>query len=270
MNFEAHDFEQDVINASHQIPVLVDFWAPWCGPCQILGPTLEKLAQQSAGKWKLAKWNVDEDPGPAQQFQVRGIPAVKLFIDGKVVAEFSGAMPEKQVEKWLEQHIPSEEVNEIDHAIDLLDGENPKKGLKLLERLAKQEPENAKVAFHLARALLFSDTSKANKYMNVAAADPIYTDDLKFLQRVIDLMELSKHPEKLEEKPVKHLFLEATKALRKRDIELALQKYIEVIIKDKSYFDEAAREVGVGIFFHLGPRHPITKKYRRRFDMALY
>ncbi len=98
-------FESEVIEKSKKVPILVDFWAPWCGPCRILGPSLEKIAKESKGKFILAKINVDENQTYAQAFEVMSIPSVKLFKNGIVVDGFIGASPEKVVKDWINERI---------------------------------------------------------------------------------------------------------------------------------------------------------------------
>jgi putative thioredoxin len=107
-------FHTEVVNASASQPVLVDFWAPWCGPCRALGPVLEQLADESGGKVKVVKVNTDENQDLAQQYQIRSIPAVKLFRGGRVVDEFVGAHPLARVRAFIEPHLPR--VSEGEHA----------------------------------------------------------------------------------------------------------------------------------------------------------
>src|SRR5512146_24625 len=116
MNHEVRDFEKDVIERSFTVPVVVDFWAEWCGPCKMLGPILERLESQSGGKWVLAKVDTDHNEDLAIRYGVRGIPNVKLFVEGKVANEFTGALPERMVVQWLEKALPDQGRKELERA----------------------------------------------------------------------------------------------------------------------------------------------------------
>ncbi|MCH8300958.1 MAG: thioredoxin [Candidatus Marinimicrobia bacterium] len=115
---ELIDFQSDVIEASKTTPVLVDFWAEWCGPCVQLSPTLEKLAEEAGDSWNLLKVNTESQPELAAEYGIRSIPNVKLFVNGEISGEFVGALPEEEIKRWLESNIPDQgNVEKIEETI---------------------------------------------------------------------------------------------------------------------------------------------------------
>ncbi len=259
------DFQQQVLERSYEIPVVVDFWAPWCGPCRILGPVIEQLAGEQSGRWELVKLNTEEEPGIAQDYQIRSIPNVKLFHRGRVVAEFAGALGKTAIEKWLDEHLPDERQDQVHALLEQLEaGEDA--AAQLLSFFDAQ-PDLLDGRLPLAQHLLFTEPAKA---LQVVAPIPMHhplheaAEDIRTLASLLELQ-----PE-TNASPAAPLMQEAAAAARSQDLETAIQKIIAATTADRQFHDELPRKAAIALFRTLGPHHPLTKNYRWRFDMALY
>ncbi len=161
VDVDQHNFREVVLEGSKRAPVIIDFWAPWCGPCRTLKPVLEKLAAEYAGRFTLAKINSDENQDIAAKFGVRGIPAVKAVIDGKLVDEFVGAQPEGQVRAFIERILPSPSDIECSRAEVLIGEGNTSEAVPLLQQILNSNPRHARArALHWSRRCSYSIESK--------------------------------------------------------------------------------------------------------------
>ncbi len=260
------DFQCDVIELSHDIPVLVDFWAEWCAPCRMLAPVLEKLAAKNSGRWKLVKIDTEKYPDLVSTCKVQGIPNVKLFVNGEVLSEFSGALPEYQLEEWLKKSVPSPYEKEIALAGDFVLQGKPLKALSLLEGVLLKEPDNMKVRALLVRLRLFSHTEEALRLNASLEEEPEYAGlagTVRTLGRLITLT-----PESLPEDAVREEYLAAAGMLKQEDFDGALEGLIGVNRRNRFYDDDGSRKACIAIFRYLGEEHQITLRYRRTFDRA--
>lgn len=247
MDVTESTFQSAVLDRSRTIPVVVDFWAEWCGPCRQLTPVLEKAIAARAGKVELAKVDTDAEPGLARAYGIQGIPAVKAFKNGEVASEFVGAVPPQQVERFLDGLVPSE----ADGLVAQGDEESLRRALEL-------EPTRADAAVPLARALIArGETDEAGRVLaNVTgnfAADGLLAR-LKLQQD-----EGSPDPS----------LSEAFQALDKGDQERGLDLLIGAIPQADEATDDIRRVV-VGLLDELGPENPLAREARRRLAAALY
>jgi len=273
-------FEQDVIERSRAVPVVVDFWAVWCQPCQMLGPILEKLAAQADGAWELVKINTDYEPELSLRFGIQGIPAVKAFRDGKVVSEFVGMLPERSVRAFLARLIPSRadqlagEARERVQAGDLseaeplfraaLDLEKDHAGatLGLAEILLDQRQEEA------ARPLLESLPPTTEEGQRAAAI----LKRLQFIAESIGLPSREDAAAALATNPddLAALWILAVRAAAAGEYAEALERFLQVLERDRHYGDDGSRKAMLAIFTILGPDHELSMAYRPRLAAALH
>jgi putative thioredoxin len=270
MKYDTDNFAVDVIEQSYSIPVLADFWAEWCGPCKILGPILEKLAQRSQGRWALVKVNTEKYPQLASRYGVRSIPNVKLFVDGKVVNEFVGALPEPMIVQWLEKALPSKYHRLLEEAQRLLAAQKASEAQKFLEKVVSAEPDNDQARVLLAQSYVYSDPKKAVALVERIEPGSEYVELAEAIKILGQLFQRLEDADALPEGQVKTLYLNAIRALHAQDFTGALNGFIEAIRKDRSFDNDASRKACIAIFKFLGEDHEITQKYRTVFSSALY
>jgi putative thioredoxin len=238
------DFRTEVLEASRTVPVVVDFWAAWCGPCRILGPTLEKLAAEANGAWKLVKVDTEAWPELAQAFQIRSIPAVYLIHDEKAVARFEGALPEQEVRNWLRDHLPG--------------GTD--------EEPAGDGPDAVRA---LARTDLEAATEKAADLSAEDAGDlPASLERLRDLARWgrgdADRAFPKADPENVD------LYRQGAAALAQGDHAGAAEAWLALVAADRTLDEDGGRKALLALFDVLGPDDDLTQASRRRLSTLLF
>jgi putative thioredoxin len=277
-------FVKDVIEESRRQPVLVDFWAPWCGPCRQLTPVLEKAVRGAKGKAKLVKMNIDDHPAVAQQMGIQSIPAVIAFVNGQPIDGFLGALPEGQVmafiERLIKDRIGGEEKDLLKQAdAALIDGDTAG-AAELYARILASEPENAHALAGLARAyvetgaieeakrtLAMVPEAKRNE-APVAAARAA----LELAEQATSLGPLAELEQKLAKNPLDHqarfdLGVALNAKGRRRE---ALDHLLEIVRRDRKWNEDGARKQLVQLFEAWGPTDEATVEGRRRLSSILF
>ena len=265
MDITIQNFETDLINASLEQPVLLDIWAPWCGPCKQLAPVLEALEVAYAGRFKLAKLNADEQPEISgqlsQMFGVRSIPFCVLFKDGQPVDGFVGALPEAKLREFLDKHVPSAQATEAGEeaarAGELLADGNPESALERLQEAVAIDPGNDAIRYDYLRALLMSGrTAEASRAFEPVASKVLLDPRLAAAGHWIAAQEQAAKARSPEA-------LAAAIAANKRDFDArfelaqihfaaqrfteAMDELLEILMRDKSWKEELARKTYVAI-----------------------
>ncbi|NUB11584.1 tetratricopeptide repeat protein [Azospirillum brasilense] len=285
-------FMADVIEASQSVPVIVDFWAPWCGPCKQLGPILEKTVLAAKGKVRLVKIDTDKDPMIASQLRVQSIPAVYAFFQGRPVDGFMGALPESQVKAFVEKLLKlagaagGGEGDILEEALaqakEALEAGDTQTASEIYGEILQADPENLNpVAYAgLVRCLIVNDELARAKQMLDKVPEPIAKDkEIAAVRSALEVAEQAANagpiPELMEkvahnqdDHEARFDLALALFAAGKR--EAAVDELLELVRRDRAWNDEAARKQLVKFFEAFGPTDPLTVQSRRRLSSILF
>ncbi|VVG71634.1 thioredoxin [Pandoraea apista] len=275
-------FDTDVLSVSHQVPVLVDFWAPWCGPCNVLGPLLEKLEAEAQGRIRLVKINADENAQLCAEYGVRSLPTVVAFVDGEPVDQFVGALPEGQLRAFIDRVVPNPAEMARRVARGALQEGKPEVARDALQAALALDPAHDDVRLDLVDVLLgMGDVGSARTELTLLSPRTAASGDARIaaLTTRIAAAEQASHlpsaqtllarvaaePDNLQAR----LDL-ANRYLADRAYEPALQTLLDIVQRDRSFGDDAGRKSMLAIFDALSETDPATVAvWRRKLSAAL-
>jgi putative thioredoxin len=264
------NFEYEVISYSQNLPVVVDFWAPWCVPCRVLGPALEKLAEEGQGRFRLARLNVDENPNLAQRYGVRSIPAVKVFKSGLVASEFIGSIPEPKLREFIYRITPDPGELVLEKGISMLKAHQWRSAEKIFREYLERTPDNTAGQLGLAKSLL--GQGRGHESEVVLRNIPLS----KEYSSAQDVLPLSEAFDELEhgilgaETPQEAAFRNCLNLAARGNLPSALDGMLDILRKDKHFRGGQLRQVILGLLDLLGEDDPATREYRTELASILF
>jgi putative thioredoxin len=296
INVTVENFEAEVIEASATIPVLVDFWAPWCGPCKVIGPLLERVELAYGGRFKLVKIDSDQEQELSQAFGIKSIPTCVLMVNGRPVDGFMGAVPEGQVKAFLDKHLPPADVMEAEvTGVELSDApaeDDPEARHEALHQAMLKNPDDDDARFDYVKLLLQSGlVADARDAFAPAAPRAGLVRRLDALQRWLAAVDFADQPE------AAIAALDARIAANKRDFEArfqraqvlmagqawtgAMDELLEILMRDKAWNEDLARKTFIAVLEiieppkvkvadgQIPPVDPVVATYRRRLSSVV-
>jgi putative thioredoxin len=271
LDVDESTFEREVIQRSYEVPVVVDFWAAWCGPCRVLGPILERLAIEAGGSFLLAKVDVDANPNLAIRFGVRGIPAVRAFRQGEVAAEFAGAQPESAVRRFLERIAPSQASQAIETAASLLATRHWPEAEAAFRAVLEGEETNSRAALGLTQSLLMQGRGAEAKAVLdhfPPGQEWAVAEGLKPLATLLADLERGEPEDNGD--ALEASLRQAGRLVARGNLAAAMDGLLDILRQDKSYRKGLPKDILLALFALLGDSDPLTREYRDELASVLF
>ena len=273
-------FTRDVLEASRTMPVLVDFWADWCGPCKMLAPVLERVAEAFAGRARVVKVNTDAEQRLAAEHGIRSLPTVRVFRHGKAVDEIIGVQPESAIRAMVERYLDKPSDKDRAEAAKLLADGRPEEAVLLLEKILREEPENEPARVQLVEALIAAgQLGEAATQLESLPVNLLDSPELKMLEARLNLArtltdapDLETLRKRVEDNPSD---LESRNQLAAREFgagreEAALGQWLEILRRDRNFAEGAARQSLLQAFELMRDREDVVHAYRRQMMALLH
>ena len=279
-NVGMQNFQNLVLEKSINKPVLVDFWADWCQPCQTIMPMLAKLAEEYAGKFELAKVNADEEQELAAHFGIKSLPTMKLFYQGQIVDERMGAVPESDIRAMIDKHIVSESDQMVQAAMMAYQQGNTGQALEVLNNALAKDPDNAELKVTIAQMVYGEgDTESALRLLDSLDSEGAKLDtaiklraEINLTAQLADLPDLGEIEQRLAQNPgdLEALLQKSRHLTAQGDYDNAMECLLTIMRTDRGFEDDIGRTSLLELFDVLGGEHPSVQKYRRKLFNLLH